>query len=286
MRRETDSEVLSGNTNFKGVASLQFVGAAQMQPTIRCGADEVVVGVVCGGVVKLSIRGTEYKATRNMIFAQRGDDITDVRCSKAFKGYLLTVKTQFVTAMNIDTADFIVTDIIARTSSVFQMDDVNADVLYSLAERIVSLEQVEGIWLRDKVVESLIEAYLYMVLSVVGNTSVEQKATRRNSSVVVLNRFYDLLKDNYLRERSVDFYASQLGVTSKYLSIVCTKYRGVTASRIIDGAVIRHAKMLLKQQGVSIQDVATTLNFTSQSFFGKYFKQRVGVSPSRYKGHD
>jgi AraC-like DNA-binding protein len=42
--------------------------------------------------------------------------------------------------------------------------------------------------------------------------------------------------------------------------------------------------MLLKQHGVSVQDVAKMLNFTSQSFFGKYFKQRVGVSPSRYKG--
>ena len=35
--------------------------------------------------------------------------------------------------------------------------------------------------------------------------------------------------------------------------------------------------------GLSINEIATKLNFASQSFFGKYFKQRVGVSPSRYK---
>jgi AraC-like DNA-binding protein len=34
---------------------------------------------------------------------------------------------------------------------------------------------------------------------------------------------------------------------------------------------------------MSIQEISTKLNFSSQSFFGKYFKQRVGVSPSRYK---
>ena len=34
---------------------------------------------------------------------------------------------------------------------------------------------------------------------------------------------------------------------------------------------------------MSIRDIALKLNFASQSFFGKYFKQRVGVSPSRYK---
>jgi AraC-like DNA-binding protein len=34
---------------------------------------------------------------------------------------------------------------------------------------------------------------------------------------------------------------------------------------------------------LSIREIALKLNFASQSFFGKYFKQRVGVSPSRYK---
>ena len=43
------------------------------------------------------------------------------------------------------------------------------------------------------------------------------------------------------------------------------------------------AKRLLKYSGLSIGEISDNLNFTSQSFFGKYFKQRVGVSPSRYK---
>ena len=50
--------------------------------------------------------------------------------------------------------------------------------------------------------------------------------------------------------------------------------------------VIHRAKDLLRQSGLSIQEVADRLNFVSQSFFGKYFKQRVGISPSRYKTHD
>jgi len=42
----------------------------------------------------------------------------------------------------------------------------------------------------------------------------------------------------------------------------------------------------LKYSGLSIQEISSKLNFASQSFFGKYFKQRVGVSPSRYKVWD
>ena len=55
------------------------------------------------------------------------------------------------------------------------------------------------------------------------------------------------------------------------------------ASKIIDEAVVRKAKSMLMQSGLSIAEVAEKLNFVSQSFFGKYFKQRVGMSPSRFK---
>jgi AraC-like DNA-binding protein len=34
---------------------------------------------------------------------------------------------------------------------------------------------------------------------------------------------------------------------------------------------------------MSIQEIAYHLNFSTQSFFGKYFKQHTGYSPSRFK---
>lgn len=284
MLGEKELKVLSGNKISWNEGSLQYVGPAEVTSTIECNDDKVFVGVVCGGSIKISTRDKEYKVSRNMMFAYRGDSVTVVKCSKAFKGYFMTVTTKFIADMKVDTSDYIATDMVTHARPVFSFDDAQAEVINSLAEHIMSLSQAEDLLLRDRIIESLAQAYIYALVSVVGNRPTEEKSTRRNSSTVVLNKFYDLLKEHYQRERSVDFYASQLGVTSKYLSIVCSKYRGITASRIIDGAVIRHAKMLLKQHGVSVQDVAKMLNFTSQSFFGKYFKQRVGVSPSRYKG--
>lgn len=58
---------------------------------------------------------------------------------------------------------------------------------------------------------------------------------------------------------------------------------GKTAARWIDESVILEAKALLKYSGMSIQEIAYHLNFSTQSFFGKYFKQHTGTSPSRYK---
>ena len=58
---------------------------------------------------------------------------------------------------------------------------------------------------------------------------------------------------------------------------------GKTAARWIDESVILEAKTLLKYSGLSIQEIAARLNFSTQSFFGKYFKQHTGTSPSCYK---
>ena len=49
--------------------------------------------------------------------------------------------------------------------------------------------------------------------------------------------------------------------------------------------VITEAKRLLLNPKNSIKEVSVQLNFTEQSFFGRYFKQHVGCSPSEYKLH-
>ena len=47
--------------------------------------------------------------------------------------------------------------------------------------------------------------------------------------------------------------------------------------------ILMEAKYLLKYSGLSIQEVAYRLSFPNQSFFGKYFKQHTGMSPSTYR---
>ena len=79
------------------------------------------------------------------------------------------------------------------------------------------------------------------------------------------------------------FYAEQMNITPKYLSSVIKDISGKTAARWIDEYVILEAKTLLKYSGMSIQEIADALNFSTQSFFGKYFKQHTGCSPSRFK---
>ena len=47
--------------------------------------------------------------------------------------------------------------------------------------------------------------------------------------------------------------------------------------------VILEAKAMLKSRKYTVQQIADALNFANQSFFGKYFKDKVGCSPTQYQ---
>ena len=72
-------------------------------------------------------------------------------------------------------------------------------------------------------------------------------------------------------------------LTPKYLTTIIRKTTGRTASEWIDDYVVLEAKNLLKYSTMSIQEVAYSLNFPNQSFFGKYFKEHTGLTPTAYR---
>lgn len=105
----------------------------------------------------------------------------------------------------------------------------------------------------------------------------------RDHSAVYFKSFIEELSRNYMHERSVGFYADRLHLTPKYLTTLLRTTTGRTASEWIDEYVVLEAKNLLKYSTLNIQEIAYYLNFANQSFFGRYFKQHTGMSPTAYR---
>ena len=96
-------------------------------------------------------------------------------------------------------------------------------------------------------------------------------------------RFLMEVSRSHKDERSVQYYADTLHITPKYLSTVIKEVSGRSAAEWIDEFVVQEAKVLLRYSPKSIQEITYHLNFSTQSFFGKYFKRHVGMSPSQYR---
>lgn len=98
----------------------------------------------------------------------------------------------------------------------------------------------------------------------------------------IFKDFLILLDNNYQNNRAVNFYAQKLNITPKYLSSTTISFTGISASKIIDDFVVFQIKQQLYNNIKSVKEISKSLNFQSQSFFGRYFKRITGMSPREY----
>lgn len=115
---------------------------------------------------------------------------------------------------------------------------------------------------------------------VVSQPEVESKTSRRDEIVA---QFLECVNKHYREHRDLGFYAGELCLSLKYMSHVVLEQTGRQPSQWIKDYVILDAKTMLRSGRYSVQQVADELHFPNQSFFGKYFKEAVGVSPKKWK---
>lgn len=97
------------------------------------------------------------------------------------------------------------------------------------------------------------------------------------------NAFLSLLADSYTRAHDVAFYASQLAITTRYLSQITRSVVGRSPKQIIDEYLLEHIEQQLLTTSLNIQQVALAMGFTSQMAFSKFFRAKRGLSPMAFR---
>lgn len=88
----------------------------------------------------------------------------------------------------------------------------------------------------------------------------------------------------YAAERhGLDFYASHLCVTPRYMSTIVRNVSGKSAKHWIDEATINAIKVQLRYTDKQVAEIANDMNFPNASFFCKYFKRLTGMPPMDYR---
>ena len=81
----------------------------------------------------------------------------------------------------------------------------------------------------------------------------------------------------------LEFYASKMCLSAKYLANVISAHAGKPASRWIQEYVLLEAKALLGVPNNTVAQVADALSFPDQSTFGKFFRRQTGLTPKEYQ---
>lgn len=109
---------------------------------------------------------------------------------------------------------------------------------------------------------------------------VEDKQSRAERIFV---QYIQLVERHFREQRQVQWYAGQMELSPKYLCETISSVSRRSPNEWIDKFVTTEIKNLLRHTNKRISEIAADMNFPTQSFFGKYFKDNVGVSPSDYR---
>lgn len=148
----------------------------------------------------------------------------------------------------------------------------------SLMARAVDPEAApDTIWARK-----VLDIMLYSTNKLYGECP-PQHVSPQNRKEEICRKLVQLVIENYKDQRQVQFYADRLGISLQHLSNTVRQVSGKTVLDIIASVILVDAKAKLKSTDMTIQEIAYSLNFPNASFFGKYFKRHMGISPLEYR---
>lgn len=245
---------------------------------------EMPIFAICtSGTVNLQINLKDYTINKNTLVCLLPDHIIyGYQNSEDFNALFIGVSPSY--------AEEVMPDI--HTLLPFVLNFKESPIIELNEEEVISIKEfhsflwhkiktVKGYY-RKKIAHLLLQALLFETLNIY-RTRKKVQITKRSRNEEIFYNFFQYVEHDFKVERSVSFYAGKLFITPKHLSAVVKAVSGKTAGEWIDNYVILAAKVLLRSSSQTIQEISTELNFANQSFFGKYFKQHVGMSPSEYR---
>lgn len=135
---------------------------------------------------------------------------------------------------------------------------------------------------RQNIILSVNALLLYM-------QHIESKNEHSSKSVIHNNKdnsFYDfrnLLTQKFRKERSVQYYANEMKISTRHLNSICQRVSGQNAKEIIDHYTIIELQVALMYTHKSFQELVNEYNFPDQSYLNRYFKRHTGYSLSEFR---
>lgn len=95
--------------------------------------------------------------------------------------------------------------------------------------------------------------------------------------------FIQLVSEFAPEHHTIDFYASRLCLTPRYMSTIVRRVSGKSAKQWIDDALVTRIKIDLKHTDKSVARICDDMNFPNPSFLTKFFKRMTGQTPSQFR---
>lgn len=235
------------------------------------------------GEVEIVIGAQGYHMKKGDMGVILPNDILYIRRkSPDFRGYTLACTPDFLINSEIPIPSRTPLYLFIKDNPCISLKEKELEDLIKMCEFLKEHDSRKDHPCREEITRNLGYAIIYEVIGIYKKKEpLHQQPYSRKQTLYF--EFIQLITKHYREQKDIEFYAEQLCITSRYLSVVCKEISGFTAKECIDLHTMINARILLTTTDMTILQISDELNFANPSFFTQFFKKRTGVTPKRYR---
>ena len=217
----------------------------------------------------------------DFIFWLAESQIKDLMVSKNFKADVFFVEKNLLTD-NFPNLNIGIDAIVHhRVHPILRPDKKNKERILKNFQTLF----LKSIEIENRFFDEILKLQMRLFLLEMWDIFIDQLERRNRTlqSGTLYERFIQLVEMNCMKNREVQFYSDQLHITAKYLNQICKTNTGVTASQWIQRYTKDRLVILLSNKNLNISEIADEMGFSSRSFFTRYVKKLLGVTPKEYR---
>ncbi|WP_343040783.1 AraC family transcriptional regulator [Nitratireductor arenosus] len=137
---------------------------------------------------------------------------------------------------------------------------------------------------RSRTRNALLAANLVAIISILSDQLSHAHVPEEKAGHVGLYlRFREALEASYGSRQSIADYAARLFVTEQSLYRACKAVSGVSPSKLVQQRLVLEGQRLLLYSDMTVSEIAYALGFTEPSTFSRFFTERTGQSPVKFR---
>ena len=235
-----------------------------------------------GGSLKFVFNSQQYQSKKGeFIFWLAGANISNLYLSENFKATILFVKSDLLTA-SLPSATASIDSIIHSKEYPILHPDKNDKVkILKNFQLLYDISQETNHRFYEEALKLQMQIFLLEMWYIFEDELDRKKRSLQSGSLY--EQFLQLVQEHCMRDREVRFYSDKLSITPKYLNFICKANTRITASEWIQRNAKERITILLQNKNLNISEIADEMDFSSRSFFTRYVKKLLGVTPKEYR---
>lgn len=252
--------------------------------SIKLSKDMIMIMACLEGKMHINLNGKFYTLHPHEVLICRPNIILyDHENISYFKGNAVCLSTRIVQNILHNGSDIWNKFLLFSQNPVICIGE-DCQQLFSLYSEIIRLRlKLPQRPYHKEIMTAFVKAAIYELLADLDHNTVESIPTSMKQGDILFKKFIEILVNSEIKQRTLNYYADRLFVTSKYLSTVSKQVSGRTAMDWINEYVVDDIQHLLTHTDKSIKEISEYLEFSNISFFGKYVKSHLGCSPKEFR---